>query len=575
MSTSRSGLSFLRPVCLHVFLLVLFLPLSAPALLAADDAESGAMPGELASAPARLPVSGEDAPSSWLQEDSDSMDSCLPGISCAQVPPLETEELVQPIYIPQALDLTESTDDLWARIRNGFAMPNLDDDLVARHQQYYLAHPEYLRRMVERSRLYLHHIVEELEKRNMPMELALLPMVESAYNPMAYSSSQASGLWQFIPSTGKYYNLQQNWWHDQRRDIIASTSAALDYLQYIYEMHGDWHLTLASYNWGEGAVGRAISKNEAKGLPASYSDLAMPGETRNYIPKLQALKNIFSTPQLVAELELPKVPNRPYFHTFVTQTPMDITLAARFADLGVEEFIALNPAHNRPVIQANSTLIIPADRMEQFMESLTTHDEPLSAWQTYILRQGENLEKIAPRFGISLANLKQVNGLHDRARASPGQTLLVPAQGGVEIGDLAFLPALAAPPPARSTRSYIVKKGDTLSAIARKHQTRVGNLKALNRLKSNTLKPGMRLALDAPAPRRTQAAPPRQNVAKNRVQEKPAARAKVTRHTVKKGDTLFSIARQYKVDLADLKRRNKLASNLLKVGMTLRIPSSG
>ena len=196
------------------------------------------------------------------------------------------------------IDLTTPPDDLWQRMRNGFAMPDLDSPLVADRQAWYLNRPDLLKRIFERSRRYLHHIVGELEKRGMPTELALLPIVESSFNPLAYSSARALGMWQFIPSTGKSYKLQQNWWFDQRRDIVASTSAALDYLQYIYEMHGDWHLALASYNWGEGAVGRAIAKNQARGLPTDYLSLKMPGETRYYVPKLQAIKNIIAQPQL-------------------------------------------------------------------------------------------------------------------------------------------------------------------------------------------------------------------------------------------------------------------------------------
>jgi membrane-bound lytic murein transglycosylase D len=174
-----------------------------------------------------------------------------------------------------------------------------------------LNRPDYLRRMITRSSRYLHFIIVELDKRGMPLEIALLPMVESAYNPTAYSRSHASGLWQFVPATGKQYKLEQNWWVDERRDIVQSTGAALDYLQYIYELHGDWHLALASYNWGEGAVGRAIKKNEAQGLPTDYLSLKMPEETRNYVPKLQALKNIFSNPNILADLDMLGVPMRP------------------------------------------------------------------------------------------------------------------------------------------------------------------------------------------------------------------------------------------------------------------------
>lgn len=338
---------------------------------------------------------------------------------------------LQPLpSLPGAIDLTAPTDDLWVRLRNGFSMPNLNNDLVLHHQQWYQNRPEYLRRMVERSRRYMHHIVEELEKRGMPTELALLPMVESAFNPMALSRAQAAGLWQFIPSTGKTYRLEQDWWQDQRRDIVASTSAALDYLQTIYEMQGDWHLALASYNWGEGAVRRAIQKNEAKGLPTDYSSLAMPNETRNYVPKLQALKNIFGSARLMAELKIPVLDNRPYFATIESSRPIDVKTAAKLAAMPVDEFVALNPSHNRPVIKADSSLVIPADKVETFQANLENHDEPLASWQAYTLKPGERLDKVAPRFGISLSDLKRINGLNGRLKIAAGSTLLVPAGNG-------------------------------------------------------------------------------------------------------------------------------------------------
>lgn len=491
-------------------------------------------------------------------------------------PPLEREEITQAPQIPQAVDLTIPTDDLWVRIRNGFTMPNLNDDLVLRHQQYYLSRPEGLRRMVERSRPYLHHIVDELEKRGMPTELALLPMVESAYNPMAYSPAHAAGLWQFIPSTGKHFNLQQNWWHDQRRDIVASTSAALDYLQYIYELHGDWHLALASYNWGEGAVGRAVARNEAKGLPGDYSNLSMPNETRHYVPKLQALKNIFSNPRMVAELNLPKVPNQPYFRTITTSAPIDLKLAAQFSGLAPEEFTALNPAHNRPVIQAESRLVIPAHQFENFKAGMESHTEPLSSWQAYALQPGEKLEQVAPRFGITLADLKRVNGLHGKIRVQPGQTLLVPSQGESEVDIAAFTAPEPAPPtPAASNNTskfHTVKKGETLQAIARRYNLSVATLKQANKIKGNALKVGSRLAIATPsAPQAKEVATARQEKSSPAASAKTKAGPKIARHTVKKGDTLFSIAKRYKVELDDLKRWNKLAGNNLKVGSTLTI----
>lgn len=211
----------------------------------------------------------------------------------------------------RTIDLTHPPRDMWDRIRRGFGVPNLDTELVEHWTQYYAARPESIHIMSQRASKYLYHIVDELDRRNLPTELALLPFVESAYNPTALSRSQASGLWQFIPSTGRHYKLEQDWWRDMRRDPIASTSAALQYLSYLYEFQGDWYLALASYNWGEGAVRRALERNEKKGLPLDYRALTMPEETRNYVPKLQAIKNIVANPEKYG-VTLPTISNTPY-----------------------------------------------------------------------------------------------------------------------------------------------------------------------------------------------------------------------------------------------------------------------
>ena len=344
---------------------------------------------------------------------------------------LSREEIPALPALTTTIDLTQSYDAIWERVRNGFGMSDISDELVLTHQQWYLNRPEYLRRMIERSRPYLHHIVSQLEQRGMPTELALLPMVESSYDPNAYSIAKAAGLWQFIPSTGKSYGLGQGWWEDERRDIVASTSAALDYLQTIYEMHGDWHLALASYNWGEGSVGRAIAKNIAKGLPTDYSSLTMPAETRHYVPKLQALKNILGNPTLFARLNLPDVPNRPFFKQVSTPTPIDIKLAAKFAGMSLKDFIVLNPSHNLPVIK-DQTVLIPTDKTEHFLENVQRYKAPLQTWETYTLKRGEKLEKIAPRFGLPLAELKRINNLTDKTRSQPGQLLLVPGHANTD-----------------------------------------------------------------------------------------------------------------------------------------------
>jgi membrane-bound lytic murein transglycosylase D len=488
---------------------------------------------------------------------------------------LAATELVAPHTLPGTIDLTASPDDLFERIRNGFAMPNLTGDLVLAQQQWYLNRPDYLRRMVDRSSRYLHFIVEEIERRGMPTELAFLPMVESAFNPVAYSRAHASGLWQFIPSTGKSYNLKQDWWIDQRRDVVAATSAALDYLQYIYDMHGDWFLALASYNWGEGAVGRAIKKNQAKGVPTDYQHLTMPAETRNYVPKLQALKNIFSSPQLVAQLGLPAIANRAFFATVTPSSNIDVKVAAKLAEMPVHEFVSLNPAHNRPVIKSDTPLVIPADKLETFQANMETHqeeDKPLSKWQTYTLRAGDKLENVGPKFGITLADLKRVNGLNAKLKPSPGFTLLVPAADGVGASDMASLPEQPRLPSADlspSAKSLIVKKGETLAAVARRGGISIVELRKLNQLKSDRVTPGTRLATAPPSKSEAvsvKATPPATN---------PLAKStkgpRVTRYTVKRGDTLQSIARQFKVDQKDLIRWNGNATSHLRPGQQLMI----
>jgi membrane-bound lytic murein transglycosylase D len=271
----------------------------------------------------------------------------------------------------------------------------------------------------------------------MPTELALLPIVESAYNPMAYSRAHASGMWQFIPSTGKTYQLDQNWWMDQRRDIIASTSAALDYLQSIYELHGDWHLALASYNWGENAVARAINKNLAKGLPTDYLSLTMPNETRWYVPKLQALKNIIAQPGLF-NISLDPIPNKPYFQTVEVSAHMDVAIAARLAEMTIEEFLALNPAYNRPVIpdKGGVNIVLPAEKVDVFLSNLEAHNKPLTNWQAYTIKKGENLDSVAKKHGLTVTRLRQVNGISAKMRIGPGHTLLVPANGGTAATNL-------------------------------------------------------------------------------------------------------------------------------------------
>jgi len=415
--------------------------------------------------------------------------------------PFEGERVVVQEVLPRVatLDRTAPVDDLWQRIRRGFAMPNLYGPLVVEKTAWYAARPEYLRRMFERSRRYLYHIVEELEQRGLPTELALLPMVESSYNPMAYSRAHAAGLWQFIPQTGRRYDLKQNWWYDARRDIIASTAAALDYLQDLYKMHGDWQLALASYNWGENAVARALEKNREGGLPLEYAHLAMPLETRHYVPKLQALKNIIANPEPFG-IELDPIPNRPYFTAVAKRRDIDVRLAAKLAEMPIEEFVALNPGFNRPVIRTDMTprIVLPADRVAVFHANLSRYDEQaLVSWRTYEPKKGETLEAIARRHRISLAQLKEVNGIGPRVRQPPA-VLIVPAPGAAI--DLRRLPLMYAPPiPVREPRlvHHRVVKGETLATIAAKYSVSIEDLRRWNRI--GRLAVGQKLTIQARA----------------------------------------------------------------------------
>lgn len=375
--------------------------------------------------------------------------------------------------------------DLWVRIRSGFAMRDLDSPLVAKHEQWYASRPDYMARMTDRARRYLHHITAEVERRGMPSEIALLPMIESAFNPGAYSTSRASGIWQFIPSTGKSFGMQQNWWYDGRRNVISATNGALDYLQKLHDMFGDWELALAAYNWGEGAVQRAQARNRKQGLPVNYTSLKMPDETRNYVPKLLAVKNIIANPASFG-LVLEDIHDEPYFAAVSTAKHIDVKLAAQLADISMEEFTALNPAHNRPVIlQDNSDLILlPVGAVETFRANLENYDKPLVSWQSYQPKKGERLDKLAPRLGLSVEKLKSVNGLSGRANVSTGQTLLVPINGEESETEDEFAVFNMHLSPindgASRTIRHTVRKGETLASVARRYRVSIAKLKQWN-----------------------------------------------------------------------------------------------
>jgi membrane-bound lytic murein transglycosylase D len=433
----------------------------------------------------------------------------------------QANDIALPAYTPSqrsvldsAFDSTDSAVqvlgmeevDIWGRIRKGFSIPDLDNPLVGNQMAWYAARPDYIQRTTARASRYLFHVVSELEKRNMPTELALLPFIESAFNPQALSSAKAAGMWQFIPSTGQDYNLKQSVFKDERRDVLASTDAALTYLQKLYGMFGDWQLALAAYNWGEGNVQRAVNKQKAAGLPTDFNSLSahMPAETRNYVPKLQAVKNIIATPDQYG-IALPKVDNQPYFVTIGKTRDIDIKVAAQLAELSVDEFKALNPQFNRPVITGNSDtqILLPQSNAEKFKANLAKWGKALSSWTAHkVTAAREKIETIAAKFGTTPQVIREVNHIPPRTHLKAGSTILVPKTDLQEEKDIA--PELAdnakmlIEPDAPPTRRISVKvsKRDTLASIAKRYNVSVTQIKTWNHLHQDKVAAGQSLQLE-------------------------------------------------------------------------------
>ena len=401
--------------------------------------------------------------------------------------------------------------DLWQRIRKGFAMEAMDSPLVAEHEAWYTSRPEYIRRFVDRGSLYLHYIVEQVEKRNMPMEVALLPVIESAFNPMAYSRAKASGIWQFIPSTGKGYGLTQDWWKDNRRDIVAATDAALNYLQRLHTMFDSWELALAAYNAGEGNVARAIAYNQKRGLPTDYLGIAprLRPETRNYVPKLIAVKNIVLSPATYG-IDLGSVPDEPYFTEVQAPKKIDVKVAAKLAGMSEDQFVALNPSHNKAVASGTGVLIVPVDKADDFKANLEKYDQPLVSWTTYPARRGESVDAIAKHHHVTAVQLKSANTdlkLDKRGRVKVAGPVMVPlkreAAAPIKVAQVTTVERAQptrvaasrreAPP---STKVHTVRSGDTLYSIAQHYRTTVALLTSINKLTTQTvLHPGLKLTL--------------------------------------------------------------------------------
>ena len=446
--------------------------------------------------------------------------------------------------------------NIFDEIANNFRLPNLPASRVNRQVKVFTRNPEYLTRMFARSTKYLHFVHKEVQSRNLPSEIALLPFVESAYNPHATSRAKAAGLWQFIPSTGRRYELKQTWWTDERRTVMDSTYAALDYLEYLYKLKSkDWFLALASYNWGERSVRKAIEKNKRARKKTNYSSLRMPRETRNYVPKLLAMREIIRNPTKYG-LELPVIPNVPYFRSVAITDSLDVDLISELSEIDEGEFLALNANVLRPVVNKKHTrnILLPYGKYDIFKSNLRQFQktqQSLVGWIPLKLKDSASVNDIAKKFGNDAHAVAKANGIRSlKTKLLKGSSIIVATNdkslntsAKIENFNKAKLKFLYP-----DHIFYKVRKGDTLSHIATRYRISVKSLKRLNNLRGNLIRVGQRL----------------------RVRGGDNLYNKNT-HTVRKGESLYQIAKRYRTTVRELKRLNKLASDIIISGSNLII----
>lgn len=397
-------------------------------------------------------------------------------------------------------------DNLWQRIRAGYGLPQMDSPLVERHEEWYASNPAYMKRLVERAHLYLYYIVQQVQKRHMPTEIALLPAIESAYKPHALSHARAAGLWQFIPSTGRHFGLDRNWWYDGRRDVVAATDAALDYLEKLHtEFNGDWELALAAYNAGERRILRAQEYNRRHGLPTDYAHLhRLKPETRNYVPKLLAMANIIADPQKFG-LTLAPIPNEPYFAKVEIGSQIDLGVVAKLADMSIGDLYDINPGFKRWATAPDGPheLLVPAERRDALLAALKSlPDNKRVRWVRHYVRQGETLSQIARHYRISVRSIRHSNRLHSNwIRA--GQNLIIPVSSrrlsaftGNLTGPVIRRPRILAAPKGTVKLVHTVRPGDTLWDIARRYNVYIYQITGWNGLRRRSpLHPGQELKI--------------------------------------------------------------------------------
>lgn len=501
-----------------------------------------------------------------------SLALALPLSPYASEPPGEIEEIVTP----------GADDDeiytVWTRVRDGFKIPNMENSVVDENLAKYSKRPDYLQRMANRSQKYLYHIIEEVTARGMPTEIALLPFVESAFVTNAKSRVKAAGLWQFMPATGKHYELDQTMWKDERYDVLQSTAAALTYLQRLHDEFDDWPLAFAAYNWGEGNVRRAIKRNQSLGLPTDYMSLKMPAETRNYYPKLQAIKNIVQNPNDYG-IKLPTIYNEPFFVQIFKDQDIDVKRAAKLAGMSHEEFSTLNPSFNRPVIVAshNHSMLMPTDKLDQFIENLVayrTSGKPLSSWTTYRVQPEDTVASIARKAHMTEAALREANQIPAGRRIKPGSLVLVSKSSGLgNAEDISSDTIDASFALAQDYRrvTYRVRRGDNMRSVARRLGVSPATIMKSNGLRSQRLRVGQTLRVNVPiVTRQTTTSRP---TTTRSTPDTPVASTKF--YAVRKGDTLYSIANRYGITASALRNANNISGNNISVGQRLTINASG
>jgi membrane-bound lytic murein transglycosylase D len=457
----------------------------------------------------------------------------------------------------------EDYDDLFDRMRAGFAFDEVQEPAIDVQLAWFEHNPDYLERVFQRGQRYLYHIITEVEARGMPLEFALLPVVESAYEPFAYSRSRAAGLWQFIPDTGRRFGLKRDWWYDGRRDVIESTRAALDYLQALHDQFdGDWLLAIAAYNVGENGVQRELDFNRANGKPADFWHLRLPAETRAYVPKLLALKRLMAEPERYG-LEFAVIPNEPYFAVIDTGSQIDLKIAAQLAGTSYDELVALNPGSNRWATDPEGPhqMLVPIDNADAFESALKSlgPDDRVRFARHEVIRK-ETLPMIAKQYGTSVAVISKINDLNG-GKIAVGQTLKIPQVSG-QLPDKVLLAAARVDRPetdvGRRQRQivYRVRAGETLSSIARRHGMPVSTLARLNNLGAqDALVKGQRLVIKASA---------------RRYRSEGAVSGHRLLYTVRSGDTVYSISRQFQVTVTQLKSWNGLNErHQIKAGQRL------